>query len=234
MNNTKKYIVDGKKMQFDSNSFGSLFNKRCKTLGKTKTDYEIELGEVLNVTSGAIHNWRFGQNGPIDIETIKQLANYLEISDFRIMLKEVKENNNMQITERQKDSLKRIYEAIIEYLDHFIMTDGFNDYWHKLCNKGVKPENVEERLYEIAESAQHKVELVLDKEYIELYRLPAYNELKEYVIDDLCEIYNGKLSYAYRFEAGVENIDGTRTTRTTEEDYTYALKKINEIMEKLM
>ena len=79
-------------------------------------------------------------------------------------------------------------------------------------------------LYDIAETEQHKVEIVLAKEYIELYRLPVYGKLEEY--DDLCEIYNGKLSYAYRFEAGVENIDGTRSDVTTSEDYMRALKKI--------
>lgn len=37
-----------------------------------------------------------------------------------------------------------------------------------------------------------------------------------------------------RFEAPVEKIDGTRDTLTTDEDYTLALKKINDILEAYM
>ena len=130
--------------------------------------------------------------------------------------------------------MKRIYDAIIEYLDTFQRTDGFNDYWYNLAEQGTKTEYIEDLLYEIAEKEQHKVELVLSKEYIELHKLPVYGRLEEYVCDDLCEIYNGKLSYAYRFEAPVENVDGTRGGVTTSEDYTRALKKINDVLENYM
>lgn len=44
----------------------------------------------------------------------------------------------MQISERQKDFLKRVYDTVIEYLDRLNMTDGFNGYWHKFCDQGVK------------------------------------------------------------------------------------------------
>ena len=55
---------------------------------------------------------------------------------------------------------------------------------------------------------------------------------KKYVYEDIYDIYSGKLGYAYRFEAGVENIDGTRDTVTTEEDYVKYLNMINSIIDK--
>ena len=225
---TKNFMIDGKNMQFDSVSFKDLFTSGRKKAGMSVLEYETELGEVLSVSSNAIHNWRFGMNGP------SQLAECLDISDYMLLLKDGKENMIMQISERQKDSLKRIYDSVIEYLDKFQQSDGFNNYWHELCRQGVEPKNVENMLYEIAEAEQHKVELVLSKEYIELHKLPVYSQLEEFVYDDLGETYNGKLSCAYRFEAGVENVDGTRDTLTTDEDYTLALKKINDILEAYM
>lgn len=231
---TKKFVIDGKNMQFDSVSFNEFFILRSKKNGKAVLVYETELGEALSVSSNAIHNWRFGMNGPSDLETIKHLAECLEISDIMLLLKDGKENTVMQISERQKDSLKRVYDAVIEYLDKFQRTDGFNNYWYDLTDEGVNEKCIESMLYEIAEKEQHNVELVLLKEYIELNKLPVYSQLEEYVYDDLIEIYNGKLSYAYRFEASVENEDGTRDTVTTDEDYMFAWRKINDILESYM
>lgn len=230
----KNYKIDGKNMQFDSVSFKTLFASNRERNGMSVMEYETELGEAIGVSGNAIHNWRFNMNGPSDVEIIKQLAKSLNLSDYQLLLKDGKENAAMQISERQKDSLKRVYDAVIEYLEEFQCSDGFNDYWHKLSRHGVDSKKVESMLYEIAENEQHKVELVLSKEYIELHNLPVYGQLEEYVYDYLGDTYNEKLSYAYRFEAGVEKIDGTRDTVTTEEDYTRALKKINDILEAYM
>ena len=230
----KIYKIDDKCYQFDSNAFNNFFSISCKKSGINKLEFETDLGEELSVSHSAVHSWRFGENGPSDIETVMNIASVLEISDHMLLLKERKEKSFMQITERQKDSLKRIYDAVIDYLDHFQRSYGFNNYWHMLCDQGMEPIYVESELYKIAEEAQHKVELVLMKEYIELHNLPIYEQLEEYVYDDLVEIYNGKLSYAYRFEAGVENADGTRDTVTLDEDYTQAIKKFDDIMEAYM
>ena len=232
--NTKIYHINGKYMQFCSVSFNHLFTEICKKNKLKKADYEAELGDILSVSSNAVHNWRFGMNGPSDVETITQLANYLKIEDFMLLLKDGKEKTTMKISERQKDSLKRIYDSVIEYLDTFYQTDGFNDYWHQLANNGTKKNQIEDLLYDIAEKEVHKVELALAKEYIELHRLPVYGELEEYISDILYETFNGKLSYAYRFEAPVENIDGTRDGVTTSEDFTRALIKINNLLENYM
>lgn len=229
--NTKHFDVNGKILQFDSLSFRDIFQSQRKKAGLTVLQYETELGELLFVSSNAIHNWRFGMNGPSDIETIKLLAKHIGIESYMLLLKDVKEVKTVKLAERQKDSIKRIYDAIIDYLDIFMNTNGFNDYWHTLCNQTGDSGNVEYMIYEIAEKEQHKVELVLTKEYIELHKHPLYTELEEYVCDYLCEMYNGKLSYAYRFEAPVENIDGSRDKLTTSEEYSFALKKINEIID---
>lgn len=231
---TKAYMIDGCKMQFDSNFFRKLFASNRRKKGISVLDYEMKLGESIGVSSNAIHNWRFGVNAPSDVEFIRDLASCLGLGEYKLLLEERKETMAMQITERQKNSLKRIYDAVVEYLDAFQNTDGFNEYWHELSEHGLNSRQIEDKLYSIAETEQHKVQLVLDKEYIEIHKLEVYNKLEEYVYDDLCDIYNGKLSYAYRFEASAMNADGTRMGVTTGEDYTQALKKINSIIEPYM
>ncbi len=221
----KNYIIDGRHMQFDSFSFKQLFTLARRKKDMSVLEYETELGEALDVSPSAVHSWRFGMNGPSDVKTIKKLADYMEISDYQLLLKDGMKKSEIQISERQKDSLKRVYDAIIDYLDEFQKSNGFNDYWSELSAQGNSPDFIEFMLYEIAEDEQHKVELVLSKEYIELHKLPVYEQLEEFVYDVLCEIYDGKLSYAYRFEALSECADGTRGGVTTQEDYTYAMKK---------
>ena len=147
----KKYIVNGKAKQFDSFAFKKLFDERSNKLGISKLEYEMKLGELLCVSYNAIHNWRFGNNGPSDIDIIKKLANCLEICDYELLLVDRKDDIIMKITERQKDSLKRIYDAIIEYLDRFRQTDGFNNYWSKLSQKGIDSKYIEGMIYDIAE-----------------------------------------------------------------------------------
>lgn len=231
--NTKTFCIDGINMQFDSIAFNNSFIFNQKKSNCSKLEYEIELGTALNLSNNAIHNWRFGINGPSDIETIKELAKILNIKDFRALLKKGNKKT-MTITERQKDALKRIYDAIIDYLDRFEKTNGFNDLWFDFVDNGVKPEYVEDKLYDVAETELHKIELVVKKEYIELYKLPIYNQLIEYVGEDLCNTFNGKLSYGYRFEAPVQKLDGTQSGITTDEDYNFALKRINELLEEYM
>ncbi len=227
---TKTFNVDGTNVQFNSEAFSSSFLEYKKREKLKIQDLESNIGEYLSVSRDAVHNWRFGQTGPSDIETIQKISEYLNLSDYKMLLKKRKESAVMIVSERQRDSLKRIYDAIIEFLIEFQKSDGFNSYWYKFEKVCNSEEHIENNIYYIAEEAQNKVINVFQKEHIVIHKLDVYPELEEYVYDDLCDIYDGKLSYAYRFEAGVENVDGTRDTITTSEDYTSALTKINELL----
>ena len=66
---------------------------------------------------------------------------------------------------------------------------------------------------------------------------PCISAKEYYLYGDeygLWQIYDGKLDYACRFEAGVENVDGTRDTVTTDEDYQRYYKKLCEIIKKYL
>ncbi|MBP1554378.1 MAG: helix-turn-helix transcriptional regulator [Oscillospiraceae bacterium] len=132
----KTYNVDGVLMQFNTIAFKELFNKHSNENRIKITDNEFRIGDFVGVSKDAVRSWKFGKNGPSDVETIIKLADYFKV-DYKMLLKNKNEAKAMQISERQKDSLKRIYDSIIEYLVIFKQTDGFNEYWHKLMDKGV-------------------------------------------------------------------------------------------------
>ena len=85
---------------------------------------------------------------------------------------------------------------------------------------------IEDKLYDVAEKKLDEVFLLYEKERIFLKNTFIYDEIGEYIYNDLYSIFENKLSYAYRFEAVA---DGNPTTY---EDYNEALKKLNGIIEK--
>lgn len=90
-----------------------------------KGKVEKLLADKLFVSSSAIHNWRFGSNGPASIDLIKNAAKYLK-ADYMTLLRKNKEIKEMEkLSTLQIESLKRIYDAIIDFLDDFDKTDGF-------------------------------------------------------------------------------------------------------------
>ena len=120
-------------------------------------------------------------------------------------------------------SIKRVCESVIEFLEYFDKTNGFNDLWFDLGNMSSSAK--EEKLWEIAEKEHDKVMLSLKKEYPIIGKKQIYTDLNNFIYNDLYDIYDGKLSYGYRFEAIADG------NPTTDEDYTQAYKKLNKIID---
>lgn len=231
--NAKTYTVDNNCFFFDKCVFNSIFLKRKGD--KKVGEYEEILADLIGISASTIHSWRVGESSPSDIEKIIDVASVFDLNDYKTLLKKKEGVVTMQITDRQKDSIKRIYDAVVVFFDTFDKTDGFNSYWHKICGMYKCDKEVQNALYDIADAEHEKVRLVLKKEYIELFRLDLYEKLEEYVYDYILDTYaDEKSSYAYRFEAGVEKIDGTRDTLTTDEEITKAMKVLHELLEPYM
>ena len=222
---SRVYTVDGKKMQFDSNNFKILiksYGKRNKTKNQ---DVEQSLANGLNVSIDTVHKWHYGMSTPTDVDLVKELSKILDLDDFTTLLKSVDGGNSMgKLTDRQITAVKKVYDICIWFLNEFSNTNGFNDYWYALRDKGI--EDPEEAIADMADEMHGKIELVLNQEYFDLRDTDIYNELCEFVSEDLIDIYDGKVSYAYRFEA---RADGNPTTS---EDYNKAMIKLNGIIEK--
>lgn len=222
---SRVYTIDGKKMQFDSNNFKILIKSYRKKNKMKNKDVEQCLANSLNVSTDTVHKWHYGMSTPTDVDLVKELAKNFDLEDFTTLLKNADGGNRMgKLTERQITAVKKVYDICIWFLSEFSNTSGFNDYWYTLQDKGV--EDIEEAIADKADEMHRKIELVLDQEYFDLRDTDIYNELCEFVSDDLIDIYDGKVSYAYRFEAHTEG------NPTTSEDYDRAMIKLNCIIEK--
>ncbi len=221
----RKLIYNDASFYFNFSVFKDLFTKKHIKENIAIGKLEEDIANKINVTKEAIHNWRFTKNGPADIELIKQIANYFNLSDIDILLTKMKGDNNKMLNDLQIQSVKRVYDSIIDFLEIFNKTNGFNDLWFEIKEK---PEFRENELYEIATREHDKVMLSLKKEYFYLKGTKVYSDLENYIYNNLYDIYEGKLSYGYRFESEGE----VHGTPTLSEDYNKAINSINNIINK--
>lgn len=201
---------------FDFNHFQDLFLKKSRKEGINISDLEEQLGDFVHKSSSAIHNWRFQKNGPSDDETVRLISDFFELDDYHFLIKKnFGENEKLLKNDFQKLSLKKIYDAIIEFLEDFYNSNGFNEYWWSFQNE-LDPEIcLQQKVLE----KMNVIILSLKKEYIFLKDVNLYDELNNYIYNDLFDLFDGKLSYGYRFE----NLGLT-------EDYCKAVDKINDIV----
>ena len=225
------FDINGHKMQFDTNRFSLYFFSYCKPKGQSRNkvaDVEQSLGDFVHVSKDAVHQWRFGNNGPSTIETVQAIAEFLQIADYTNLMTEYKEENKTMYSVEQQKSFKRIYDAIIEFLEEFINTYGFNELWFDFKKQGCK--DPEEAIEVYADKKIEKIWLIYSKEYFYLHDDEIYNKIGDYIRDVLYNTYHQKCSFAYRFEAPVETVDGKPSGVRLDEDYVIAVSKINELI----
>lgn len=253
MKKTRTYKIGDAEYNFNKDIFNELVRsyKEKNELRKAK-EFEERFTSELGIGRTTYIDWKNGNSSPNSELDIQKISDFLKLSDWKLLLKRENKDNMNSPTERQRDSLKLIYNAVIDYLKIFDETNGFNDLWHKLIaieveqNKDISdkissekfdpnkidPKRIENKLYEIAENEALKILNVIKHEKIVLIGLNnVYEDLCDFVYDVVFESYDEKLGYAYRFEAPVEKIDGTQRGVTTEEDYNIVLNKIHEILE---
>ena len=216
----KKYEIDGQEFYFNFSKFNDLFRQNMRSI----EDKEQELSDYIHAPKSTIHSWRNYEKSPSEIAVIKSLSKYFKLKNYKDLLttkEKMSEINDIKI-----NSIKRIYDAIIEYLDYFYNTDGYNDLWECFENNGVNKEDIEDKLYAGAIEELEEVILCYKKERMILKNTEIYDELGKFIYNDLNEIFDGKLEYAYRFEANFND------NPTTTDDYNKASNKLDEIIDK--
>ena len=222
---TKKFRIEDLDYRFDFQSFSIYVEKFAKVKKTSKTKVFELIAQTVCVTPEAVKQWNYGNNGPSEIDIIQKAAALLNVKDYLNLMKKAEEDEKMMLSNLQIESLKRIYDDVIEYLNDFYKTDGFTGaLWYVYQDQGYK--DPEDKIYEYAEERIEKVLLTIQKEYFYLHDTDVYSEILEYSENDLYDIFNGKLGYAYRFESIPDG------NPTTQDDYSKALKRINEIVEK--
>lgn len=220
------FKIDGKEYQFCFDEFNNQFNVYKNTNGKMVKEVEEKIAEKANVSQSAVHQWKYEKNGPSEIEMIKAIADLFGIKNYKIFLRE-RSNIVKNWTEKQENSVKRVYDAVIDFLFEFEQTMGFNDLYVDIKNKynsegiNISDKNIVDEIYRYADRKLNEVHNVLRKEYFYLCGFSIYEELSAYMYNDLSDIYWGKCSYAYRFEEEGDTVG---------EDRAEAVKKLNRIV----
>lgn len=208
---------------FDHDIFNDMFNRKCNKDRLMIKDMEEQLANVINVSKDTVHSWRYKTYSPNDLNLVNDIANYFGYEKDVLLCKKGGDAKMKKMSDIELMSVKRVYESIIEFLEYFYKTDGFNDLWFDF--EKIDPSLIEEKLWEIAEKEHDKVMMSLKKEYPIIRKIQIYTDLSNFIYNDLYDIYDGKLTYAYRFEAIPDE------NPTTDEDYTKAYKKLNEIID---
>lgn len=228
MSNLREYTFNGRRAVFNKEAFRHYVTQKSRREKVSINKLEDQIADGVKISANAVHHWIYKQGGPGDVEMIAPLAKMLNIEDPTLLLTFVEDGGieMERLTDRQRTAAKRIYDSCIWFLYEFNRTDGFNDYWLKFKESGSQ--DPESDIYDMIEGMIGKINLVLDQEYFDLRGCDLYNELCEYVSDDLYETFNGKLGYGYRFEAHPNG------NPTTTEDYDRAMIRLNTIIDKYL
>lgn len=69
----RSFTVDGIQYSFNSRAFRSFIDHYAEEKGVSKGQIAKELEKQLKVSIDAVNNWKYGKNGPSDLERIKEI-----------------------------------------------------------------------------------------------------------------------------------------------------------------
>ena len=210
---TRTYIIKGQRQAFYFSMFRKAFSEQAAARGVGITPLELELGNAVGVSQDAVHQWRFGHSAPGDLETVSGIARFLGLALDDLLIT-AEEDSMDKLTDRQRDSIARIYKEIADYLLVFEQADGFvwNNYRIKAGSPLLKYTITSNELVEdgetivfadgadYGEAAWRYARHALEREWVELGNHPLYEELYTFIDDYLLEIWSGKTDPDYRFE----------------------------------
>jgi hypothetical protein len=115
----KTYVVDGKKVRFNNSTFADLCKKYADKEKKGIMAYDLILAEKISVSEETIRAWRKRKNGPADIETIKQIANFWRIN-YKSLIMEVEDMVlNTKFDDRTRTIVVECYKRMEDFFYDF-------------------------------------------------------------------------------------------------------------------
>ena len=238
INITRAFHIGGVNYYFNFKEFQKAFrgyNLNKNPEGTTLSQCDEILAHKLNIGSGTVHGWRYERNGPGTLKMIKTLAEELGLESHMELLytNERTEDNSLMkitVTERQLDSLKKIYDAFIIFLDEYARTNGFNDYcpdFNEIDDNNER-EYKKNTFYRELHEKMYKVALVYEQETIVLHLLNL-EELEDLIYEDLPPLYADQLDSRARGKARIRE-ERAWTEVSWEVAREYILDKLNEFM----
>ena len=180
----KKYQFDSKKMQMYANQLKYDFQKQGKK--KNKGDIMKELAEKLYISEEAVKSWMYGNNGPSDLEQVKQVADYFSVEYHQLLDKEeekmVADITTVKVNETQmqytKERVRELYAALL-----YTINKTIDFFYIEEQPEGLDYEEYEgetNSAYNDAFTAGERVGELLEKYLLDIPE-KLYNEIKEYL-----------------------------------------------------
>ena len=222
---TRKFVIDGKELYFAKDKFKIHF-KTHQTANNLQTNILKRLiADHVSVSESTVNGWLCGPSGPATTDIIAGLADFFNLpeSDFYV---EEEQPKMEKLNEQQIQAVDRIYKEIINFLFLFLNTGGVFSESEYIYNFHVPYD----KRHEYAGSEFEKVKIAWYKEFVYLKGTQIYDELDEYIWNDLIGTYQDisgnipevdKCSYQYRSPGG-----------TVWKDYDAAMVKLQELISK--
>ena len=225
-NTTRRFVFDGKDCYFSKETFKIHFHayQTAKKLNANET--KRLLAQHLDVSEASVHGWLYGRSGPSDTNLISGIADFFGSpeSDFYVEEEQIAME---RLNEQQIKSVDRIYKEIINFLFVFLNTDGIFTGSSVIYGLDIPFD----RRLEYADSEFEKVRIAWYKEFVYLKGTKIYDELDEYIENDLIGAYQDisdnipgvdKCSPGYRYEPG----EG----KAASDDFNEAIIKIQKLV----
>lgn len=128
---------DEKEYIFDFNAFKMELRRTAlcaKKAGQVNTIEEFEemLADEIAVSTAAIKQWKAGRNGVSDIERVKEIANFLGLTNYKQLLieqieKEEMEDMTMQhcIYEDERKVAREVFNGFVEVIKAYRDTEAY-------------------------------------------------------------------------------------------------------------
>ena len=152
------YNIGGQRATFNKEGFKYLVKEKCRREKITKAKAEQQLADLLGLSSDTVHKWNSTGGGPIDIQTVEDLAKALGLKNSDSLLNFITGGDSVErLSDRQKSAAKQIYDVCICFLDEFKRTNGFNDYWFETGTPSFLVKLLQENNYELNSLQGRKV-----------------------------------------------------------------------------
>lgn len=228
-NNAKEFNINGTFYYFNLDEFNNCFYNYLSDLKKEKNKKitlkmaEEKLAFFIELTPGAIRNWRYHISGPRSVDTIKKIAEFFDKDNINLFLIKKSDTEQVTFTDHQKEAIKKIYDAIIDFMFKFRNTDGFNPQMSK--NSKADLRFSESNILDFADHSLNQVEQVSAKENYYLHDLEIYYELQDFIKDYLYDICNVKRGFPFRFETTARKLSAS-------EEFEKGINRLNRLIEK--
>lgn len=195
-----------KKTTFNINGDTMVFNKQAlreavelySTKNKcTKESVFEQLDELLDDSYDTIKSWyKISGSGPSYIDSVQRLAEFFSL-DIKLLLKK-EEEKTMVYTDRQIESIKRVYDPIVMLMEDYkntcgispdckgeTMLDGYTLVSGFDFDDATDARHIMERVY--------RIRMQLKQERIYLHALDIYDILYSFVNEDLYNVISKAL-----------------------------------------